>query len=60
MPDDTTQKQLADLSKKLDKVLRNQVSLDGLLHIIGEKIDRENTGKINAFKTLAKGWKVEG
>jgi hypothetical protein len=60
MPDDTTQKQLADLSKKLDKVLRNQVSLDGLLHIIGEKIDRENAGQINAFKTLAKDWKVEG
>lgn len=59
MTDDATQKQIAELSRKLDKVLRNQVSLDGLLHIIGQKIDRENAGNINAFEALAERWKVE-
>jgi hypothetical protein len=59
MSDEDTQKQIAELSRKLDKVLRNQVSLDGLLHIIGQKIDRENAGNINTFEALAKGWKVE-
>lgn len=60
MSDDATQKQIAELSRKLDKVLRNQVSLNALLHIIGQKIDSENAGNINAFEVLAERWKVDG
>jgi hypothetical protein len=61
MIDNTTEKQLADLRKQIDKMLSNQLKLEGLIHVIGRHIYEKDTssGGVTQFNRLAKPWEVE-
>lgn len=59
MSDDTTAQHIADLREDVAKILRNQMQLEGLIHVIGRQVFQELGSSVAQFNLLAKTWDVE-